>query len=92
MTFDTIAFAAGLVLIALALLYAGLQEWLAFWFGFLAWLGAMEWYLDKKTGKTLSERFGELMKKSPKKAYAVIISFWLAILALTWHLIAVGNR
>lgn len=90
--YDTITFIVGLLLIGTALLYAGLMDWLIFWLGFLIWLVCVEYYCEKNQQKTLSERFGDLIKTAPRKAYMIIALFWLLTLILTWHLISMGSR
>jgi len=85
---DVLAFVTGFLVLVYTFLWAGLTWWAVFWVGVLLWLGVVELYLEKTTGRTLSERFGELRARKPWKAWVVLGVFWLAIIALTWHLLS----
>lgn len=62
--------------------------WLVFWVGFCLWLGLVEFYLELRTGRTLSERFGEALKSRPLPAVAALIALVLFVAALIVHLLA----
>lgn len=85
---DTFAFLVGFCVLILAYLWAGLWEWSVFWVGVCVWLGALEYYCEKKMGLTLSERFGKLRAERPAQAYALLALFWFFVIALTWHLLS----
>lgn len=91
MSWDVFWFVVGFFLFAFTLLWAGQFAWFVFWVGIGLWLALVEWWLEFKGGRTLSERYGELLERKPIKAYVILAVFWLFVLALTVHLLCMGR-
>jgi len=85
---DVLPFVVGFLLLILASAYAGLFWWVVLWFGVACVLGIVELLSVLTTRKTLSEKFWELLRTNPKKAYLILGLFWAAVIALTWHLLS----
>ncbi len=75
-------------LLVFAFLFAGLADWALFLLAFTFLLGLAEWIVVKKTGKTLSRRFGEFRARHPLYANILLILLLAAAIALVLHLIA----
>jgi len=68
--------------------WAGLVEWALFFAALGGLLASFEIYAVCKLGKTLSERFGETLRKNPKVGWILWGLLAVAFAALLWHLVA----
>lgn len=84
---DIVAFLTAMAVVGAALAWLHFA-WFVFWVGFCLWLGLVELYLEKRTGRTLSERFGEALRSRPLPAIAALIALVLFVAVLILHLLA----
>jgi hypothetical protein len=66
----------------------GLLWWSLLWALIGASLALVEYLVWRKTGKTLSEQFGQLLRTKPDTGWLLIIVMSLGFILLIWHLIA----
>jgi hypothetical protein len=62
--------------------------WSLLWALIGASLALVEYLVWRKTGKTLSEQFGQLLRTKPGIGRLLLIVMSLGFAALIWHLIA----
>jgi len=86
--YDVLPLVVGYFLIMFAALYACQFYWLALWLAVGVTVLAMEFVSLKATGKTLSQQFKELKERQPRKAFLMLLAFWLTLIGLTWHLLS----
>jgi len=85
---DVLPFVVGYFLTLFASVYSGQVYWTALWVAIGVTVLAMEYVSLKVTGKTLSRQFKELKERQPRKAFLLLLSYWLTLLGLTWHLLS----
>ncbi|MFA0781620.1 hypothetical protein [Fervidibacter sacchari] len=66
----------------------GLVWWSLLWVLIGASLALVEYLVWSKTGKTLSEQFGQLLRRKPTIGWLLLAVMGLGFVALIWHLIA----
>jgi len=66
----------------------GLVWWSLLWVLIGASLALVEYLVWSKTGKTLSEQFGQLLRRKPAHGWLLIIVMTFGFAALIWHLVA----
>jgi hypothetical protein len=66
----------------------GLLWWSLLWVLIGASLALVEYLAWRKTGKTLSEQFGQLLRTKPDIGWLLLIVMSLGFILLIWHLIA----
>jgi hypothetical protein len=66
----------------------GLLWWSLLWVLIGASLALVEYLVWRKTGKTLSKQFSQLLRTKPDIGWLLLIVMSLCFILLIWHLIA----
>ena len=85
---EIVSFIAAFLLLIGAFLAASLFWWGILWALLGMILGLIEYLSWKKTGETLSEQFGKLLRERPTTGWSLLVLMITAFAALIWHLIA----
>jgi len=85
---DVLPFVIGYFLTLFTSVYSGQVYWTALWVAIGVTVLAMEYVSLKATRKTLSQQFKEFKERHPRKAFLLLLSYWLTLLGLTWHLLS----
>lgn len=77
----------GCIVLIVTFAFVQLFWWVAFLTALALVLGIFEYLLDRKTGKTLSQRFWDFKSRNPVAGYIVLGVLTLAYAGLVVHLL-----